>query len=57
MFKHLLVPTDGSPLSEAAINMAMTVAKESYTKVTRFHVVPEFRVITHRVDMLEDTRE
>jgi len=28
MFKHLLVPTDGSALSEAAIQMAVTLARE-----------------------------
>lgn len=28
MFKHLLVPTDGSQLSEAAVRMAVTVARD-----------------------------
>ncbi|MGT2510305.1 universal stress protein [Cupriavidus basilensis] len=57
MFKHLLVPTDGSQLSEAAVRMAVTVARDFRAKVTGFHVIPEFRVFTHRIEMLEDTQE
>ncbi|KJK21942.1 sulfate transporter [Burkholderiaceae bacterium 16] len=57
MFKHLLVPTDGSPLSETAVRMAMMVARDFRAKVTGIHVIPEFRVFTHRADMLEDAQE
>src|SRR5258708_1093078 len=45
MFKHLLVPTDGSALSEAAIQMAVTLASESGANVTGLHVIPEFHVL------------
>ena len=57
MFKHLLVPTDGSELSEAAIQMAVTLAKESGAKVTGLHVIPEFHVLAYGVEMLADTEE
>ncbi|MFM0007927.1 MULTISPECIES: universal stress protein, partial [Paraburkholderia] len=34
MFKHLLVPTDGSALSEVAVQMAVTLAAENDASVT-----------------------
>jgi nucleotide-binding universal stress UspA family protein len=57
MFKHVLLPTDGSPQSEAAIQQGIALAKETHARVTGIHVVPEFHVVTYRTDMLEDTRE
>lgn len=40
MFKHILVPTDGSDLSEAAVARAVSFAKESGSKLTFFHAQP-----------------
>ncbi len=57
MFKHVLLPTDGSPHSEAAIQQGIALAKETHGRVTGIHVVPEFHVFTYQSDMLEDTRE
>jgi nucleotide-binding universal stress UspA family protein len=57
MFKHLLVPTDGSKSSEAAIHKAIEFAKESHARVTGFCVMPQFHVFTYRTEMLEDTNE
>ena len=57
MFKHLLLPTDGSPASEAAIQKALALAKEVHARVTGLHVIPEFHVFTYQTEMLEDTRE
>jgi nucleotide-binding universal stress UspA family protein len=57
MFKHLLVPTDGSALSEAAIQMAVTLASESGAKVTGLHVIPEFHVLAYGTEMLAETEE
>ncbi|KWR91976.1 universal stress protein [Cupriavidus sp. IDO] len=57
MFKHILVPTDGSVLSDAAVRMAVTLAKAFEARITGLHVIPEFHVFTHRVDMLEDSQE
>lgn len=57
MFKHLLVPTDGSPLSEMAVQKAVAFAKEAQAKVTGLHVIPEFHIFTYRAEMLEDTKE
>ena len=57
MFKHVLLPTDGSPQSESAIQQGIELAKETHARVTGIHVVPEFHVFTYQPDKLEDTRE
>ena len=56
MFKHVLLPTDGSNLSEAAVRMGVQLAKTVNAKVTGFHVMPEFHVFTYKTEMLEDTK-
>jgi len=57
MFKNILLPTDGSPLSEAAIQKGVQFAKSINAKVTGFYALPEFHIITYRSEILEDTRE
>ena len=42
MFKHLLIPTDGSELSEAAIQAGVQFAKSINAKVTGFYAMPKF---------------
>jgi nucleotide-binding universal stress UspA family protein len=39
MYQHILVPTDGSPLSASALNKAISLAKTVGAKVTVFTVV------------------
>ena len=43
MFKNILVPTDGSPLSRQAIKRAVNLAKEQKARVTALYVGPEWR--------------
>ncbi len=57
MFKHLLVPTDGSALSEAAIQMTITLAVESGAKITGLHVIPEFHVLAYGTEMIADNED
>lgn len=57
MFKHILVPTDGSDSSDVAIQAAVRLARDMGAKVTGLHVVPPFHTFTYRADMLEDTEE
>lgn len=57
MFKHLLLPTDGSPLSSDAAVKGIELAKSVQARVTGVYVMPEFHVLTYRTEMLEDTRE
>jgi len=56
MFTHLLIATDGSPLSERAANTGVELAKRVGARVTAVHVSPRFHVLTYRSDMLEETR-
>src|SRR5205823_774810 len=42
MFKNILVPTDGSKLSQKAVREAIEVAKVVNAKVTALHVYPKF---------------
>lgn len=44
MFKHLLVPTDGSELSRATAARAVTFAKEAGARVTVFFAKPEYPI-------------
>jgi nucleotide-binding universal stress UspA family protein len=43
MFKHILLPTDGSPLSEAAMRKGIQFAKTINARVTGFCVAPALR--------------
>ncbi len=40
MFRNILVPTDGSPMSRRAIGCAVRFAKEQKARVTGFYVGP-----------------
>lgn len=57
MFKHILLPTDGSASSDLAIQAAVHLARDMGAKVTGLHVVPPFHTFTYRVDMIEDTED
>jgi nucleotide-binding universal stress UspA family protein len=57
MFKHILLPTDGSDASKSAIRDCIALAKDIGAEVTGLHVMPEFHVFTYQTEMLEDTKE
>ena len=40
MYKHILIPTDGSALSRAAIDAGVKLAKTVGARVTGFHATP-----------------
>ncbi|MDR1423979.1 MAG: universal stress protein [Azoarcus sp.] len=42
MFNHILVPTDGSPLSETAVARSIAFAKEIGARITFFYSQPDF---------------
>ncbi|MFV0372227.1 MAG: universal stress protein [Azonexus sp.] len=44
MFKHILVPTDGSELSSATAKRAVDYARETGARVTAFYAKPEYRI-------------
>lgn len=47
MFKHILLPTDGSELSELATAKAVQFAKSVGARITAVHVAPEFEPIAY----------
>ena len=57
MFKHLLLPIDGSELSEAAVQKGVEFAKSLNARITGFYVMPEFHIFTYRTELVEDTKE
>lgn len=46
MYKHLLLPTDGSKLAGRAIVHGIGLARSLGARITLLSVVPEFRMIT-----------
>ena len=42
MYKHILVPTDGSPLSAKAVKAATELARTMNARVTALNVMPRF---------------
>ena len=56
MFKHLLLPTDGTPLSESSVLKGIQLARDLGARVTGLHVSPRFHIVTYRTHMLEETR-
>jgi len=44
MFKHILVPTDGSPLSSDTVKRAIAFARETGAKITFFFAKPDYPV-------------
>ena len=55
MFKHILVPNDGSELSQDAVRHAVSFSKEMGAKITAFHVKPEYPVTYYGEGVLIDT--
>lgn len=43
MFKHILLPTDGSKLSDNAVRQAIEVAKAFRARITAVHVVGSYQ--------------
>jgi nucleotide-binding universal stress UspA family protein len=44
MFKHILVPTDGSALSTDTVKKAIEFAREANARITFFYAKPEYPV-------------
>jgi nucleotide-binding universal stress UspA family protein len=45
MYKHILLPTDGSPLSEKAVKQCIKLAKSIGAKITAINVTPEYQLM------------
>lgn len=44
MYRHILIPTDGSPTAEKAVDAGTTYAREAGAKVLFFTAVPEYEL-------------
>jgi nucleotide-binding universal stress UspA family protein len=55
MHKHILLPTDGSELSEHALNYGVALAKVVNAKVTGVTVSTPFHILTLEPQMVTDT--
>jgi len=51
MFRHILIASDGSKLSEKAVKYGLNLAKTLGAKVTGLHVIPKFHSFTYRAQM------
>jgi nucleotide-binding universal stress UspA family protein len=59
MYKHILIPTDGSETAEKAVEEGLKFAKWSGARVTAFTAVPEYQIpsgeiVSRRVESLSD---
>jgi nucleotide-binding universal stress UspA family protein len=57
MYRHILIPTDGSELSQKAVEHGMALAKSINARVTVVTVVTPFRTFAAEPAMIADTRE
>lgn len=57
MFKHLLLPTDGSPLSARAIDQGQALAKQLGARVSMITVLEPLRAFNASSELLADVRE
>jgi len=44
VFRHILLPTDGSPASTRAARQAIALARSLRARLTVFHAIPAYRV-------------
>ena len=57
MFKHILLPTDGSKLSEKSVKHGIRMAKQLGAAVTAVHVTPKMHVYDYQLQMLTSSDE
>lgn len=57
MYKHILIPTDGSELSERAVEQGVALARSINARVTGITVFPTFHAFAVGPMMVTDTRE
>ena len=56
MYQHVLIPTDGSPLSAAAVEKGMQFARDAGAKVTVVTVVEPFHVLSTDSRQIAESR-
>ena len=56
MYRHILVPTDGSILSQRAVDAAIQLARPLGARVTALHVIARFHASDVIMGLLEANR-
>lgn len=56
MFRHLLLPTDGSSAAQTAAARALALAAEIGARVTALHVIQPFELFAYAPDMLGEAQ-
>ena len=51
MYKHILIPTDGSALSQSAAQSGIKLAKSINANVVAFHALPTYKDFLYRIDV------
>ena len=57
MFRHMLLPTDGSPLSARAIDQGLALAKQLGARASVITVLEPLRAFNAASELLADVRE
>ena len=55
MYKHILIPTDGSELSKKAVDQGIGLAKALNAKITAVTVSEPFHIFSVEANMVTDT--
>jgi nucleotide-binding universal stress UspA family protein len=57
MFKHILLPTDGSSLSQVAIQKGVQFAKSIKARITGISVMPEQKYYMYQTDIVVQVKK
>jgi len=57
MYAHLLVPTDGSPLSARAVDEALAFARALKARVTFFAAIEPFHIVAYMPEQIAEARD
>ena len=57
MYTHILVPTDGSPLSDSALEQALRLAKSLGARITVLTVIEPFQVVAYEPEQVAAARD
>jgi nucleotide-binding universal stress UspA family protein len=57
VFKHILLPTDGSPAAESAVHACIRFARQTGASITAIHVMPVLHMFTYEPGVTESVHE
>lgn len=57
MFKHILLPTDGTPAADPAIDACLRFAQQTGARITAVHVIPVLHMFTYEPGVTESVHD